>query len=194
MLYLGVDVHKRGCWVTVLEADGQEREQGKLGMEKATLLGYFGKIPRPAAVAVEATFNWYYFLNVIEPLGLELVAAATAPAEDQGDCQRADQARPAGLADSGAVAARGVYRRSLDRAAASAGVAAVAAVSHPLGALGDARQGPDRREAGEFRQGRCFDRALRTVKEYLETAEYMNPVRRGLVKRAEKWKGSSVRE
>ncbi len=72
MLYLGVDVHKRSCWVTVLEADGQEREQRKLGMEKATLLEYFGKIPRPAAVAVEATFNWYYFLNVIEPLGLEL--------------------------------------------------------------------------------------------------------------------------
>lgn len=27
---------------------------------------------KPAAVAVEATFNWYYILNVIEPLGLEL--------------------------------------------------------------------------------------------------------------------------
>ncbi len=41
-----------------------------------------------------------------------------------------------------------------------------------------------------------FDRALRTVKEYLETVEYipMNPVRRGLVKRAEEWKGSSVRQ
>src|SRR3989449_10305689 len=72
MLYLGVDVHKRSCWVTVLDADGQEREQRKLGMDRTTLLGYFGKIPRPAKVAVEATFNWYYFLNVIEPLGLEL--------------------------------------------------------------------------------------------------------------------------
>jgi len=53
-----------------------------------------------------------------------------------------------------------------------------------------------RREAGEFWQGRCFDRALRTVKGYLETAEYIprNPVRRGLVKRADEWKWSSVRE
>ncbi len=34
------------------------------------------------------------------------------------------------------------------------------------------------------------------MKGYLETVEYihMNPVRRGLVKRAEEWKGSSVRE
>ena len=30
-----------------------------------------------------------------------------------------------------------------------------------------------RREAGEFWQGRCFHRALRTVKGYLETAEYI---------------------
>jgi REP element-mobilizing transposase RayT len=53
-----------------------------------------------------------------------------------------------------------------------------------------------RREAGELWQGRCFDRALRTVKEYLETVEYipMNPVRPGRVKCAEEWKGSSVRE
>ncbi len=49
-----------------------------------------------------------------------------------------------------------------------------------------------RREAGEFWQGRFFDCALRTVKEYLETVEYihMNPLRRGLVKHAEEWKWS----
>jgi hypothetical protein len=53
-----------------------------------------------------------------------------------------------------------------------------------------------RREAGEFWQGGFFDHALRKVKEYLETVEYIprNPVRRGLVQRAEEWKGSSVRE
>ena len=39
-----------------------------------------------------------------------------------------------------------------------------------------------------------FDRALRTVKEYMETVEYLpiNPVRRGLVKHAEEWKVSGV--
>jgi len=53
-----------------------------------------------------------------------------------------------------------------------------------------------RRERGELWQGRFFDRALRTVKEYVETVDYihMNPVRRGLVKRAEDWKWSSVHE
>jgi hypothetical protein len=53
-----------------------------------------------------------------------------------------------------------------------------------------------RRQSGELSQGRFFDRALRTVKEYHETVEYinLNPVRRGLVKRAEDWKWSSERE
>ncbi len=51
-------------------------------------------------------------------------------------------------------------------------------------------------ESGELWQGRFFDRALRTVKEYHETVEYIhgNPVRRGLVKRAEEWKWSSMPE
>jgi transposase len=71
-LYLGVDLHKRSCWVTVLDAHGHLLESRKLGTEKWELLGFFGKVKKPAALAVEATFNWYYFLNVVEPLGLEL--------------------------------------------------------------------------------------------------------------------------
>jgi transposase len=58
--------------VTVLDADGHQLESRKLGTEKWELLEYFGKVAKPASVAVEATFNWYYFLNVVEPLGLEL--------------------------------------------------------------------------------------------------------------------------
>jgi putative transposase len=48
----------------------------------------------------------------------------------------------------------------------------------------------------ELWQGRFFDRALRTVKESHETLEYihLNPVRRGLVNRAEDWKWSSLHE
>ncbi|HXJ95676.1 MAG TPA: hypothetical protein VMT20_22770 [Terriglobia bacterium] len=61
-----------------------------------------------------------------------------------------------------------------------------------------------RKERGDLWQGRfpslrsraSFDRALRTVKEYHETIEYihLNPVRRGLVKRAEDWRWSSALE
>ena len=52
------------------------------------------------------------------------------------------------------------------------------------------------KESGRLWQGRFFDRALRTVKEYHEAVEYIhgNPVRRGLVARPEGWNWSSVHE
>ena len=71
-LYVGVDLHKTSCWVTVLDADGHVLESRRIGTTKPELLEFFGKVRKPAALAVEATLNWYYFLNVIEPLGLEL--------------------------------------------------------------------------------------------------------------------------
>ncbi len=56
--------------------------------------------------------------------------------------------------------------------------------------------GPCRHETGELWQGRFFDHALRTVKDYIDTVEYihLNPVRRGLVSRPEDWRWSSYPE
>lgn len=50
-----------------------------------------------------------------------------------------------------------------------------------------------RKESGQLWQGRFFDRALRTVKEYNETVEYVhwNPVRRGLAMHPGEWVWSS---
>jgi len=54
----------------------------------------------------------------------------------------------------------------------------------------------ERGKLGRLWQGRFFHRALRTVKEYQETVEYihLNPLRRGLLKRPEDWKWPSVHE
>lgn len=51
-----------------------------------------------------------------------------------------------------------------------------------------------RGEAGVLWQGRFFDRALRTVKEYRETVDYIhwNPVRAGLASCPEEWPWSSA--
>jgi hypothetical protein len=51
-----------------------------------------------------------------------------------------------------------------------------------------------RGEVGMLGQPRFFDRALRTVREYSEKVEYMNPVRSGLAGRAEEWPWSSVHD
>ncbi len=53
-----------------------------------------------------------------------------------------------------------------------------------------------RQETGQLWQPRCFDRIARRVREYHDYVEYIhfNPVRRGLVKRTEEWKWSSIHE
>jgi putative transposase len=53
-----------------------------------------------------------------------------------------------------------------------------------------------RGEVGELWQPRFFDHALRTVHDYWEKVEYihLNPVRRGLVVKAENWIWSSAAE
>jgi putative transposase len=53
-----------------------------------------------------------------------------------------------------------------------------------------------RQTQGPLFQSRFFDRALRTVKEYGETVEYIhrNPVRRGYVSAPEAWTWSSAKE
>ena len=53
-----------------------------------------------------------------------------------------------------------------------------------------------RSTSGELWQGRFFDRALRTVKEYHDKVEYIhrNPVKAGLASRPEDWRWSSVLE
>jgi hypothetical protein len=50
------------------------------------------------------------------------------------------------------------------------------------------------RASGELWQPRYFDHAIRSVKEYYETLEYIHPnaVRKGLVRHAEDWLWSSI--
>ena len=52
------------------------------------------------------------------------------------------------------------------------------------------------REVGRLLQPRFFDRALRTVREYVERVQYihLNPVKAGLVDRPEDWPWSSVHD
>jgi hypothetical protein len=54
----------------------------------------------------------------------------------------------------------------------------------------------ERGDEGLLWQGRFFDRALRTVKEYYEKLEYIhqNPVKAALVSRAEDWRRSSLHD
>ena len=72
----------------------------------------------------------------------------------------------------------------------------IALVMESIKVSSTARINAARHESGKLWQPRFFDRVLRTVKEYREKVDYIhqNPVRAGLVKRAEDWLWSSARE
>ncbi|MFQ5910994.1 MAG: transposase, partial [Thermoplasmata archaeon] len=72
MVHVGVDLHKRYAHVAVIEESGELREftvstEAEMGQEA------FDAIGRPAYVAVEATASWYWFVDLLQRLGHEVV-------------------------------------------------------------------------------------------------------------------------
>lgn len=130
----------KNCLVTVPDEDANELEQRKLSVDRSALLEYFWKVAEPAKLAVEATFNWHHFLNVVEPLGFEL--HVVQPLETKAN---ASAGMKHDKPDSRTLAQLRVHREALDRAAAGAGAAAVVAAPDADGTL---------RHAGEERRAR----------------------------------------
>lgn len=75
MIYIGVDLHLRFCYMTALDASGRVLQQGRVGNDPDSLRGYFGGCQRSskeeekvAWVAVEACGFWAAFVELVEPL------------------------------------------------------------------------------------------------------------------------------
>lgn len=68
MIHVGVDLHQRFCYMTVLDARGKIVEAGPVTNEKLALRKYFRGLGRqPVQVAVEACGFWPAFREVVEP-------------------------------------------------------------------------------------------------------------------------------
>jgi len=68
MIHVGVDLHQRFCYMTVLEARGKIVHSGPVTNEKAALRKYFRQFRGEAVqVAVEACGFWPAFREVVEP-------------------------------------------------------------------------------------------------------------------------------
>jgi transposase len=66
MNYVGVDLHKETSWFYVLDAKGKKLDSKNLTNNLENLKKYFEHIPKPFTLAVEATYNWYYFVDLAE--------------------------------------------------------------------------------------------------------------------------------
>ena len=74
MIYIGVDLHLRFCYMTVLNTSGAILRQGRVANDAANLQAFFnawkapGKEEEKILVAVEACGFWPAFVEVVEPL------------------------------------------------------------------------------------------------------------------------------
>lgn len=64
MNYVGVDLHKQTSWFYVVDQEGRKLDSRNLSNDAECLKQYLSGIPKPFTVAVEATFNWYFFVDL----------------------------------------------------------------------------------------------------------------------------------
>jgi len=75
MYYVGLDVHKAYCMTAVLNEQGQLLDRCRLASEPVTLRQYFGRLGQPTQVALEACYNWGYFVDILQDCADEVVLA-----------------------------------------------------------------------------------------------------------------------
>lgn len=75
MYYVGVDLHKETSWFYIVDANGKKVASKNLLNKPEILKRYFKDIPRPFTLAVEATYNWYYFVDIAEHYGYKVFLA-----------------------------------------------------------------------------------------------------------------------
>lgn len=66
MNYVGCDLHKETTWFYVLNKNGQKINSLNVSNELSDLKNYLKKIPKPFTLAVEATYNWYFFIDLAQ--------------------------------------------------------------------------------------------------------------------------------
>lgn len=68
MVTIGVDLHKRVSQIAVLTAEG-EGSQYRVDSAPEQMTEFFGRIPAPASVAIEASGTWWWLVDLLERLG-----------------------------------------------------------------------------------------------------------------------------
>jgi len=71
-MYIGWDFHKRKSYVVVMREDGKILEERKINhTDKEELIEFLAGIEEDTPVAIEATGNWYWLIDLLETIGLK---------------------------------------------------------------------------------------------------------------------------
>lgn len=66
MYTVGADLHKQSTTFHVLDEKGDTYDRKIISNSPESLEKYFMTLPRPFALAVETTYNWYFFVDIAE--------------------------------------------------------------------------------------------------------------------------------
>src|SRR3989338_1934339 len=66
MYYVGADLDKEQTWFYIMDQNGNKVSSKSIANIPETLKQYFQTIPMPFTLAVEATYNWYFFMDIAE--------------------------------------------------------------------------------------------------------------------------------
>ena len=72
LLFAGIDLHEKFCFITVMDKEGQVLKEGKVFNEENEILLFFKDFKTPIEAAVEATYNWYWLVDLLEEMGIEV--------------------------------------------------------------------------------------------------------------------------
>lgn len=75
MNYAGVDLHKERSWFYVMNETGKRISSKSISNSPEALKKYFETIPQPFILAVEATYNWYFFVDLAKSYADEVYLA-----------------------------------------------------------------------------------------------------------------------
>lgn len=66
MYTIGADLHKQSTLFYVLDEKGDKYDNKIISNSPESLEKYFMKLPKPFTLAVETTYNWYFFVDIAE--------------------------------------------------------------------------------------------------------------------------------
>lgn len=66
MYIVGADLHKPSTLFYVLDENGNKYDTHIVSNSPESLEKYFMKLPKPFVLAVETTYNWYFFVDIAE--------------------------------------------------------------------------------------------------------------------------------
>ena len=65
MNYIGCDLHKSSTYFYVIDVKGKCIINKSISNNVVDLHNFLKSVPKPFELAVEATYNWYFFIDIV---------------------------------------------------------------------------------------------------------------------------------